>query len=282
MKIISTQLPGRYSSIILASKQLFPETHIWQPDRMSAYDMVDYVKPDVVLFDLKFVDNTLIQLTQDHRKIEWVLFGNGVPSLLQPHVVCAPPELSSVIRKHVENGEHKTVYLHDSANVVSIWGGKPKDYLKSDFSYYSFNPDPRLLKDKIKTLHEISNLNQKLIVVGPSKLPVVQYIGLLKEGDVSSLYKSSKLSLDFGGEQLLDIAANGGYALSNTPNKLFPNRSYDISQKERNNTAKEAQISVLNSDTCYHRLHIILEALSLEEAKTVWQKIEQIQRDAAV
>lgn len=281
MKIVSTRLIGKYSPIILAAQDLF-STRVWQPEKFPIYDMVDYVQPDIVLFDLKYVDDTFVKITNEYTNIKWVLFGNGVPDKLNIHLACASPELSSVIKKHIENGSHKTLYLHDSANIVSVWGGIAKECYKADVTHYSYSEDPRLLRMKIKVLSDIARLG-KLITVGPVKLPIVQYMGLIKSQDISSLYKSAKIVVDFNGEQLLDIAANGSYAHSNISNKLFGNLNpVDILNDSamRTEVVNKAQDLVLSQDTCYHRLYSILNELGFGESNIVWQKIEQIQIDA--
>lgn len=285
MNIISTLLHANYSNIILAAKALFPNTKIWHPEKLPINDVVDIYKPDILLFDIKYVDKNLINFSKQNSKTKLVLFGNGIPEDLKIDVICALPQTSSVIKKHIESGDHKTLYLHDSANVVSIWGGLRKDYLSCDIGYYSFINDPRLSKEKIRVLHRLSDIGQ-LKIFGPNKLPLPTYIGSIPVEEISSLYHSANISVDFNGEQLLDIAANGGFAISNLSNQLFPPISeveeFIKNEKKRTSIIKRAKSNVLNNDTCYHRLYEITTALNIEQANVVWDKINQIKGEGAV
>lgn len=286
MKIVYTKLSDTYYGLVRATMDTNGiEAIPWTPRKFPVFDMLENVKPDVLFIDLCEINKTIIEACNEfasHTKV--VVFGAGVPQKLKPTALIAPPNTSPVIRKNIESDEFKTLYMYDSANIVDMFGGEKKDYLECEVGYVFNNAsDPELYVDQMMYLANLGN-HFRLKIVGPEKIGLPHYLGTLNATGISSFYKSCQIVIDYKGGQILDIAANGGYAVSTVPNGLYPIRTKDdplgqiadllYKDKSRTKTAKKAQEKVLSKDTCYHRLIEILKALDLE-TEHVQKRLEE-------
>lgn len=289
MITVSTELHSRYTGIIQAIKKISTDFYSWNPKAYPVFDLLTDIKPDIVFIDLKCINNLMIEAFNTY-KTKIVLFGQGVPNNLVPAAVIAQPNTSKVIRRNIESQDYPTLYLHDSANVVDIFNGSINHNMSCEVGYIFDNMDADKYIQQILLLSYVSKCC-KLKIVGQGRIPLPQYIGNIQTNSISSFYKSASIILDFEGSQILDIAANRGFAISTVPNRLYPCfediSSIDNVQKQikailnadyieiKNDIARQAQIAILQQDTCYHRLCQILEAVNMTDmVSTIHQTLQ--------
>lgn len=284
MKLFFTPLSYKYDGIIRASVEVFEKVTIWEPKKKPIFDVFSEAKPDIVCCDIKYINSTFVQACNEYPGIRIVLFADGVPKGFEPDLVCSSPSLSPLMRKHLEKGDHKTVYLADSANVITYHDADADKKLECDIAFWSHGSTAAAPIQKIELFSALSKIG-RLKIIGQSKIPLPQYLGRIKESNVVPFLKASKIAIDWGSENILDQAANGIFTISNVPNSLFPTidpenlekqiKSYLKNDKARHKKAKQAQKSVLTTDTCWHRLAEITESLSLtNETDSIHKKIK--------
>lgn len=276
MRLMSTiNLDARYNGIINASTKVFDKVLLWNPKEKPIFDTFDEIKPDVVFCSIEDVNRTFMMACNEYKDIKIVLFGEGIPQKLNPDVVCAKPSTSRLIRKHIEDGDNKTLYVKSYADVCKFWNQDTDEIFNSDVSFYS-NHTLEDTTEKIGLLASLSGFC-KVKIAGPVRIPLPEYLGTIKTERVIPFINSSKIAIDWDGRNLLDFAANGVFTMTTVENKLFPalqkNRPIDSvkiegwlkdsSGKARIKKARQAQKAVLNEDTCFHRLADILFALNL-------------------
>ena len=257
MKIVTSLLPDRYVGMQQVGVKLLDKDFIfWEPDKKPMFDMLEDIQPDVILIDLKYVDESVVEASKS-TKAKLILFGNGVPQDLNVRAVCTVPSVSPIVKKHLENGDHKVTYIKDYADVCTIFGGEVDPLLQCDIGYISHDKNPDKLMKKLEIFSALNNHNLK--IVGNVKIPIPKFLGGIKTNRISSFMKSCKILIDYDGDILLDAAANGAFVLSNTINSLYPILDSENIKKflspdsPRNKIAKNRQATILANDTCYHR-----------------------------
>lgn len=288
MNVIFTPINDRYSGIPLAAAQVFEQVTVWEPTRKPIFDVFEESNPDMVCCDIKYVNSTFVEACNEYKDIKIVLFAEGVPKDFNPHVVCSIPNLSSLLKKHLEAGDHETIYIPDCANVLTHWKGEADNKLECDVAFWSNGNSGEQPIQKLELFSALSHIC-RIKIAGMDKIPLPQFLGGISTDKVISFLKSSKIAIDWNGDNLLNQAANGIFTLSTIPNSLFPSVDLDNLEKQvtsflrnskaRKKKAKQAQRNVLNKDTCFHRLAQITEALSLEDhTKAINDKIEELQQ----
>jgi hypothetical protein len=274
MKIVSTELSTRHMGTVRAGIQVAEDFLGWNPTKFPVFDLLDEVKPDVVFIDLKFVTSTMVRAFSENDSIKVVLFGQGVPKNFFPNLVVAMPSTSPVLRKNIESSDYTTLYQHDSANIVDIWGEEANPFLACDIGYIFDDQDPEFYTKQILLASEISKIAQTKII-GTKKISLPNYLGNLSEKSLSGFYKTCKIVIDWKAQHMLDIAANGGFALPTIGNRLYPTLNENNlkeqlegllhKEKTRKKNARKSQSMVLENDTCFHRIREIFEHLDMEE-----------------
>ena len=278
MKIFCTPVYKRYQGIIDSCKESF-ETYLWNPKK-PIFDAIEEQKPDIIFCDFKYVNKTFLLACKEFpAKI--VLFGESVPNAFDVDVVCTLPSLSKLMKKHLENGEHKTLYIKDYANLTYINKKKKTNY-ECDLCYISTN-DIEGYTAKIGLLSSVAKFG-KTKIVGNTILPIPQYLGTIDKDDKISFLKSAKIAIDWNTENILDYAAYNIFCISNKTNMLYPtfdtknlNKQINGFLKQKNireAMSKKCQTLVLKSDTCYHRLANILKYLDIDNS-CCYEKIEE-------
>jgi len=265
MKIISTELPQRHYGLVRAASQVM-DFNIWTPQTYPVYDVLDEVKPDIIFIDLKQVNRLIIAALNEYPHVKVVLFGQGVPRDMNPSILVASPTTSPMIRKNIESEDHATLYLRNSANIVDIFNGQYNPDYECDIAYICNVIKPDTYEDQIVKLANLAE-RYKIKVVGSARIAIPQFLGSITYVATADLYRSASFSLDYYGDQQLDIAANGGFAM---PANLTLDEMYSILDDKRDGkkTSKAInalQRSILYSDTCYHRLIEILDTLQLSD-----------------
>ncbi len=288
MNVFFTPIADRYAGIALASVEIFDVVTIWEPHLKPVFDVFSECQPDIVCCDIKYINSTFIQACNEHHGVKIVLFADGVPKHFKPDIVCSPPSLSTLMRKHLERGDHTTLYLSDCADVITHWNGEADKALKCDIAFWSNGREAEAPIQKIELFSALAQI-ARLKIVGKSKIPIPHYLGKMRMSRIISFLKSSKIAIDWNSENILTQAASGIFTISTVPNSLFPTidpdnleeqiTSYLRNDKARRKKAKKAQKSVLTTDTCWHRLCEITEALSLtKETNAIKEKIEELKK----
>lgn len=267
MKIVTTDIHPRYAGLMLAAREVVGDESIkhWEPQHKPIFDMLAEVEPDVLCCDIKYVDSPFVRACAE-SDVKPVLFNEGIPQNFNPAVVVAKPSTSPVIRKHIEGPGHKTIYMKDYANVCAYWGGERENNMACDIGYVSLDADPERVQNRVKAIAQLVS-HGIVRIVGDVRMPLPQFLGTIRHDRIATLMKSSTIFLDFDSEWILDVAANGAFALSATPNKLFPTLSDNAvkgflqDDKKRHKIARKAQRLVLDADTSYHRLTELMIAL---------------------
>lgn len=288
MNVFFTPIADRYTGIALASVEIFDSVTIWEPKSKPIFDVFSECQPDIVCCDIKYINSTFIQACNEHSGIKIILFADGVPKHFKPDIVCCPPSLSTLMRKHLEKGDHKTLYLSDCADVITYWHGEADKALECDIAFWSNGWIEEAPIQKIELFSALAQIG-RLKIVGKSKIPIPNYLGNIGMNKVVSFLKSSKIAIDWNAENILNQAANRIFTISTVPNSLFPVidsdnlekqiTSYLKNDKARRKKAKKAQKEVLSTDTCWNRLREITEALCLtNETNSINQKIEELKQ----
>jgi hypothetical protein len=284
LKIVITPLNDIYKGIINAAQEVFKDTVLWNPDVKPVYDMLDEEKPDLLICDIRYATDSFIKAMNEY-KVNIVLFGNGAPQGLNPKVLCASPNTGVKIREFIEQGDHETLYLDKSANTALYNDGEKSDLFESDISYISTNT--KNMFEKILILSEL-NKDNVLKIYGNTRMPLDNYLGNVRNADISRILNSSNAVLDWNGEFLLDIIAHGSFCLPNIPNPYFDHfdtvnelpavLKYVKQKKKGNGLIKKNQQEVLNNHTCFHRLCDIVKAAKLDNTyqKICEEKIEEV------
>ena len=287
MRVISTPLKERYTGVMKAAAKVFDVVGLWNPRTKPIFDLFDEIKPDLVFCDIQYVDEAFMRACNEYTDIKIVLFSEALPRDFNPTVVCAIPSLSGLMKKHLEAGANEVLYIHDSADVITFWNQEVSQNLESDIAYWSRGSMASKPLQKMQLFSELSDYG-KLKIIGPTKIPLPNYLGTIKEANVMEFLRASKIAIDWNGENILDQAANGIFTISTIANNLFPVTdneslkeqisSFLGNDRARRKKAKQAQKDVLSSSTCYHRLKSILETLELKEyIKTCDDRIQELQ-----
>lgn len=270
MKIVTTVLPDRYIGIQQVCLKLLDSNFIfWEPEKKPVNDMLEDIDPDIIFIDLKYINTELIDASNKTRA-KIVLFGNGVPSGLKVNTVCTMPNVSSVVRKYLDNGEHEVLYIKDYADICTVFNGEYDPQLACDIGYISHDKDPDKLMKKLEIFSGLTKYSVK--IVGDVKIPIPKFLGGIRTNRISSFMKSCKILVDYDGDIMLNAAANGVFALSTVVNGLYPIldtsnlvKFLESDNNLREKIAKNRQKLILESDTCYHRFADIMASLNEEE-----------------
>src|SRR5690606_34157091 len=127
------------------------------------------------------------------------------------------------------------------------------------------------------------NSTYRVILVGKSPLPVVEYLGGVRISEYMGLMSKAKINICMD-EHYYDIAANNSFALCSKPNKFFTNFTssnikdmvdyYSENEDKRMEYANKAyQLIKEDKDTSLDRLNDILDTF---EITTYKEEIESL------
>lgn len=270
MKIATTYLNPRYSGIVNALQTIMGEVTLWQSEAVPVFDFFHHVKPDILLVDEDTIDNYFLDAISDLTDTKILLFGNSVPSGIEPDVVCTEPKIPQLMKKHLEL-DYNVVYIHDYVDIMNFIGGKKDDRISCDVG--TMFPKEIFSIELFELLLHISSLSN-LKIVGDNNLSVPYFIGNMSHNRKLDFMKSCSIFLDVDGSMILETAANNVFTFSTIPNSLFP--SVDIENFEeqyntfindedkRKEISNKARVEVLSFGTNFHRFIDIISASSIE------------------
>lgn len=288
MKIVSS-MPSRDTGIISCMQYVMGDDFIvWQQNKKPIFDMIDECKPDIFICFEENVSYSMVQMLREFKNITFVLFGNGIPQILvnrKIDLLIPSTDVSPSVRNNISNADGKILFMKEYANIAQVFGGRDNDKMRCDMSYLStvpLNMYPKMMKIALTPI----NARFRYLVYGPHRIKIIpNYVGSTSLEETSSMIKSSKINLNIGGFNLLDIAANKGFAITNINNKLYPTYSscqdvikvaeHHLGQPQlMKQIAKKAYKNVMKADTCFHRTADIFDALNLPEmAKATLTKL---------
>lgn len=292
MRVVSTHLDSRYTGLLGCLSVLLKENFfLWQHNVKPVYDMFGMIKPDIMIMMVDQVDKSILNALKDHE-CKLILFGSGVPQSLididKPSLLCAPASIPTGIRKNIESDSYKVEYLSDYANIAQIFNGKFDPTIDADVTYISHFP----VNQRGYIIECLSVLKSKginLKIVGQERIPLPEYLGTASVVEIPHILASSKVTIDFDGQILLDAAANKTFTISNVPNGLFPSFHNDVTKlcngiigflrKEswRKRKIKEAYEAVTENDTSFHRIIQIFSAINENEVvELASNKLEEL------
>ncbi len=290
MRIVSTTLDTKYMGLLGCMTVLLKDDFfVWQHKIKPAYDMFGQIKPDILMMMSEQVDQSIINVLTDYP-CRLILFGSGVPEALvnlsQPAVLCASASTPVGIRKNLDNS-FNVEYLKDYANIAQIFNGKFDADIDADVTYISHYPigQRNYIPETLSTLRS-KGINLK--IVGQHRIPLAEYLGVVSAVEIPHILASSKITIDFDGQILLDAAANKTFVMSNISNGLFPSfndaeelcdnlMQYLISLKARKKKSAEAYKKVTKGDTSFHRIVQIFSAINEDEIVNLsLKKLEEL------
>ena len=279
MKIVSTVLDPKYIGLLGCMTVLLKdEFHVWKPDVKPIYDMIGQIKPDIIMMMSEEVNQSTINALTDYP-CKFILFGSGVPEAITkiklPSILCAPASLPVGIRKNLENNIFPVEYLSDYANIAQIFNGVYDETIDADVTYISHHPIGQRYYIP-EMLGELKGKGINLKIVGQHRIPLTEYLGTINTIEIPNILASSKITIDFDGQILLDAAANKTFVMSNIHNGLFPSfkNSRDLcngligyirSPEYRKRKVSEAYKSIIKNDTSFHRIIQIFSAIKEQE-----------------
>lgn len=250
------------------------DVRLWFPPK-PAYDMMIETKPEYVVLSSQHMTQEVIEAVREFKP-KIIVYGVNIPEALEKYVKLIL--ISDTIPKTIaDNIVGNTLVLHKAANLAQYRQGHFRADMESDIchiSSYESAPSSDVMRQMGGL---IPLLPHNFKVCGPVKLPCAEYLGRLKQEDIMSFLRSTKVNIDYDNTLMLDCAANKIFTLSNHPNPLFPSFKNDTelvklledfvpSEKARRNVCKKAYKHVINKHTYFQRVVEIAENLG----ETAW------------
>lgn len=281
MKIISTVTNEENLKIVNALSIINGGLTIFNPNNHNTNlsDIMYRERPDILFIDNSFVNNYTQLILNKYRNTKVVLFGNYIDHDLKPDLICVSDNVSEIIKKHLA-GEN-VAYIKDFCN----------PYLSNSMYFTSTVNDIACVTNSNKGFDEKINVFCKISKItniklyGEYSIPLPEYLGKINANDILSLYKSSNLVLDFGENNLMDMAFHKILLLTTIENDIFPvfninslmeQYSKLTNRKNRTKVINNAY-EIVKDNTVLHRLKLICELLSEEDLlETIDTKIAEL------
>lgn len=282
MKIATTQLNNRYTGIVSAIQLLMGEITLWEYDKVPIFDFLYYFKPDLLLAGEEMASPLFKEAVSELTDTKIIWFGDSVPQEFHVDVICAQPNISPLMKKHLEADASKVVYIYDYVDIINSIGGKKDSRLSTKIG--SMFSNVNLSLDLLKFLLYVSSVSQ-LKIIGDNDLSIPSFLGNISNRRKLDFMKSCDIFLDINNSLILEAAANGIFTFSTAPNSLFPVVDIDSFEEKynrftnnedmRNAIASSAKAKVLSSGTNFHRVIEILNNLELENKDKYINKAEE-------
>lgn len=249
----------------------------WNPSVKPVFDMFEEMKPDLLITDAELTPNLKSALTEFDTKL--IICGKFVPHELEPDLVCFPIDVSNVMLKHIDLPYE---VVKPAVNLAKFRHGKQQADKQTDVLFFASTAQPS--QDEIDILEILSSLKLRFKIIG-HKRPFLQYVGRTDTVETSDFFASSKITIDVNNSSLFDIAAQGGFVISNVANELYPETSsieegieYWLDKdKDRIKIGKSAKKKVVKDDTYFHRMATIFSKLGWDlESKLTIDCIDKI------
>ena len=286
MKIISTYHPedSVFNGVISALATIEQNTILWMPQHKPAFDMLDEIKPDLLICTSSDFTQELVMALTEYQNINVVVFGLHYPASITPKLLCVNENVPEQILEHIKV---PFVQIKPAANVAQYNNGIRSDRYAADVFYLS-NSLIEHNSTIIPTLGCVINNGFKTKICGNTPLPFPQYLGKVGIKNATNLIVSSKIVLDFNKSIMLDAAFNRAFCLSNVETNLYPSYSSNLDlhtkivhfladEKHKQSYIKKAHKYAKNN-TYFHRLNDICKELTLTNlADASMKQLEKIQ-----
>ncbi len=242
----------------------------WNPSTKPVFDMFDELKPDLIICNATTAPT--MQKAIDEYGTKLIVCGGIPPNNLKPDLVLFSDLVPDMVKKHCES---PYINVKKAANLGKFRGGKFEEDKKTDVLYYASQPTSQTNEADILSI--LSGMSYQFKIIGYRR-PLIQYIGQTSVYETANFFASAKLSIDIGGQQEYDIAAQKGCCLSNQDSDLFPSvtdvsveqwskRIEELLEKDklRASIAKSAYKKVISEHTYFHRLVDIFNNLGWSE-----------------
>lgn len=212
-----------------------PQTIVWNPaSHHSIYNLVDIHKPSLIIARPNEHLFRAIDRYKDCKVILWGL--DRFPYINEQCLLRLCNKLHPDI---AESLDVDYLEIEPMANVCQIINGKIKTKWQTDLLFIANCEKPPYL-NRISPQYSLK-------IVGPYKIDNPCYLGRCSPQTEADLIVTSKITLDYNKNCLLDVAFNGGFALTNLDDEIYPKyndenlSSFLKNKKERHKIAKEAQ-----------------------------------------
>jgi hypothetical protein len=271
--IHSSQQPadGIISTLVLLGGKLPDKIRVknWNPATKPVFDMFDELRPDLIVCDAHTAPKMNRALQEYGTKL--VVCGGMPAHDLQPDLILFNDSVPEMIKKHCE---FPYLSISPAANLGKYRNGKVVEDKKSDVLYFASQKEPQNSEASILGL--LSSMDLKFKIIGYRR-PLLQYVGQTNVYETADFLASAKITIDVNGAQKYDVAAQGGFCLSNKSG-LFPHiaefspegwaeaiEDYLGNDDKRTKLAKAIHSQVIKQDTYFHRLADMFIELDWDE-----------------
>jgi len=196
MKTVFVQTNSIMALGIAASLMAIKQPCIfWNPQTKSFFDMVDELKPDVIV------------VTQEHLANDSQLALAMKNFDEAKKIVCLETAIKtqwSQISLDCADVLCDWTLIEPAANVAQFSHGKRVEGYDSDVFYFSDQPASPVI---MKVLANCAN-KYKLKIVGPHSLPLIQFLGQADLSTVCDFMVSTKVAIDYRDRHIMDYRFN--------------------------------------------------------------------------
>lgn len=217
MKIVSTFKRDLFSIGVSSTLGSTFPLHLWNANTISAYDLFDIEKPDLLICHAEFIQNYFLDVLNEFSDTKLILIKTADEATIlddRAASILTPVPL---------------------ANLVGFGKGTFDKFLATDVLYISRNPNPEL-DEIVKTLTADYNVK----IFGAHRVKVPQYLGLLTNVQVAQAFASAKVCID-NHYSCFDAAIN------KTPSVVFTNEDYGPFPTCSDNRTLREQLDILLS-----------------------------------
>jgi len=235
--------------------------YIWNEEQKPSWDMFYEYNPSVIICLDQDITQPLNNAIKEYGS-KLVCLGSKIPEGVEkPFLVCS------------ENPEEGDYYLKPAANLVDFISKEPHKKYESDVVNISEDDSP--------IAHRLEDFRFKSFSI-KNKLKNPNYIGRIEPKEIPSILSSSKVYLDFHGDEDMICACMANkipcLSASNTSfdEKIFPKfgsteefingiRSLIMNQKFIDEHVEKCYSFAMKENTYFHRASDIFSALGYKE-----------------
>lgn len=254
----------------------------WQPGLKSSFDMFEEQKPDLIIADSTRIPD--LNRALEEYKCQLVVCGGMPPYELKPDLVLLHETVPDMIAKHCP---WPYLTLKNAANLGKFRDGSFNEQKSCDILYFASSREPQ--KSEVDVLSTLAGMKYSFKIIG-YKRPLLNYVGRTSVYETADFFASAKITIDIGGSQEYDVAAQQGFCISDRKSSLFPNvDEFSVSnwsekissliedEGKRSSTSKIAHKKVMNGNTYFHRMSEVFQKLEwTEEAELVKEIFEEL------
>ena len=245
----------------------------WNPANKATFDMFEEVKPDLLVVDSKLTPNLANAIAEYDTKL--VVCGNFIPNEIEPDLICFPHNISENIIKHTSCPFE---IIEPAANLSKFRNGVKEDNKYTHILFFASAEIPT--QKEINILGKLSSMELPFKIIGYHR-PFVQYVGQVSISEIANFLASARIIIDVDQSCLFDVAAQGGFAISNIENDIFPKyesleesiltwtaNDPDITNNIKK-ISKAAKKKIMKKDTYFHRTATMFERIGWSQESTL-------------